>query len=97
MPGAGRPPGWSREQITDAAVAIAEADGLDAVSMRRVAARLGTGAASLYRHLTTRDDLLDLMVEHAFARYEPVADTADWRSDVVAEFVRLLGFLRARP
>jgi len=95
--GVGRPAEWSRDQITAAAIAVAQADGLTAVSMRRVAAELGAGASSLYRHLATRDDLLDLMVDHAFAEYEPVADTGDWRADVVAEFVRLLGFLRARP
>src|SRR6201999_4390234 len=46
---AGRPAQWSRAEITGAALRIADAEGLDAVSMRRVAAELGTGAASLYR------------------------------------------------
>jgi Bacterial regulatory proteins, tetR family len=44
----GRPAQWSRAEITQAALRIADAEGLDAVSMRRVAAELGTGAASLY-------------------------------------------------
>jgi len=52
--------GHSRDEITAAAVAIADREGLDAVSMRRVAARLGTGAASLYRYLKSREDLLDI-------------------------------------
>src|SRR6476619_4274707 len=56
----GRPAGYSRDEITAAAVAIADREGLDAVSMRRVAARLGTGAASLYRYLKSREDLLDI-------------------------------------
>ena len=46
----GRPAQRSRAEITAAAVAIAEREGLDAVSMRRVATELGTGAASLYRY-----------------------------------------------
>lgn len=49
----GRPAERSRGEITAAAVTIADADGLDAVSMRRVAAELGTGAASLYRYVET--------------------------------------------
>jgi AcrR family transcriptional regulator len=47
--GVGRPAQRSRAEITAAAVAIADREGLDAVSMRRVAAELGTGAASLDR------------------------------------------------
>ena len=68
----GRPAGHSRDEITAAAVAIADRDGLDAVSMRRVAADLGTGAASLYRYLETREDLLDLGVQaRAIMRRHP--------------------------
>ena len=47
----GRPAKRSREEITVAAIAIADQGGLDAVSMRQVAAGLGTGAASLYRYV----------------------------------------------
>jgi AcrR family transcriptional regulator len=48
----------ARAEITAAAVTIAGREGLDAVSMRRVATELGTGAASLYRYVDTREDLL---------------------------------------
>ena len=47
---AGRPAERSRAQVTAAAITVADQDGLDAVTMRRVAAELGTGAASLYRY-----------------------------------------------
>ena len=64
--------GHSRDEITAAAVAIADREGLDAVSMRRVAARLGTGAASLYRYLESREDLLDIgEQERAIMRRHP--------------------------
>ena len=53
---AGRPAQWSRAEITQVALRIADAEGLDAVTMRRVAAELGTGAASLYRYVQTRED-----------------------------------------
>ncbi|TCK27495.1 TetR/AcrR family transcriptional regulator [Pseudonocardia endophytica] len=93
----GRPAEWSREQITDAGIAVADAEGLAAVTMRRVAAELGTGAASLYRHVSTRDDLVDLMVDRAFADLPAPPDTGDWRADVVAHNIDLLRYLRGRP
>ena len=67
--GLGRPAQRSRGEITAAAIAIADRDGLAAVSMRRLAAELGTGAASLYRYVQTRDDLLDLMADAVAAEY----------------------------
>jgi AcrR family transcriptional regulator len=80
----GRPAQRSRAEITAAAVAIADRDGLDAVSMRRVAAQLGTGAASLYRYLDTREDLLDLMSDSIAAEYAYPAATGDWLADLIS-------------
>lgn len=80
----GRPAQWSRAQITQVALRVADAEGLDAVSMRRVAAELGTGAASLYRYVETRDDLLDLMTDAPGAEYELAPSTGDWLADLIA-------------
>ena len=80
----GRPPGHSRAEITSAAIAIADQEGLDAVSMRRVAAELGTGAASLYRYIDSRDDLLDLMSDATGAEYAYRAPTGDWLNDLLS-------------
>jgi AcrR family transcriptional regulator len=80
----GRPAQYSRARITATALAIADAEGLDAVSMRRVAADLGTGAASLYRYVETRDELLDLMTDAAGAEYELSPPTGDWLADLIA-------------
>ncbi|MGH3798486.1 MAG: TetR/AcrR family transcriptional regulator [Pseudonocardiaceae bacterium] len=96
-PGVGRPPEWSCELITTAAVAVADAEGLAAVTMRRVAAELGAGAASLYRHVATRDDLVDLMVDRALGEMDPIPDTGHWRADVVAAHLARLRCLRLRP
>jgi AcrR family transcriptional regulator len=52
-----------REQIVREAIRIADADGLEAVTMRRVAQQLGTGAMSLYRHVPDKDALVSLMVD----------------------------------
>ena len=59
-PGA-RKPRFSREQIAAAALAIADADGFDAVSIRRDAAELGAGTMSLYRYISAKADLVALM------------------------------------
>jgi AcrR family transcriptional regulator len=80
----GRPAQHSRAEITAAALAIADRDGLDAVSMRRVAGELGTGAASLYRYVETRDELLDLMTDAVGSEYTLAPPSGDWLADLVA-------------
>ncbi len=84
----GRRPRLSRAQIAAAAIAIADADGFDAVSMRRIAGALGVGTMSLYRYITTKTDLLalvdDALVGEALV---PGELPADWR-DALALVVR---------
>ncbi|WP_051940926.1 TetR/AcrR family transcriptional regulator [Phaeacidiphilus oryzae] len=80
----GRPAERSRAEITAAAIALADEEGLEAVTMRRVAARLGTGAASLYRYVANRDDLLDLMTDEVAAEYDLPAEPS---GDPVADLV----------
>jgi AcrR family transcriptional regulator len=90
--GSGRPARRNRAEIAAAAIAIADREGLDAVSMRQVGAELGTGAASLYRYFAHREDLLDLMTDAVGAEYDLAAPTGDWRADLVrvAEQGRLI-------
>lgn len=95
--GTGRPAQRSRAEITAAAVGIADREGLDAVSMRRVAAELGTGAASLYRYLDTRDDLLDLMTDAAGTEYSLAAPTGDWLADLVEIGQQARTIMRRHP
>jgi len=81
--GRGPRPAYSRAQITEAAVRIADADGLEAASMRRIAAELGTGAMSLYRYVPSRDDLIELMYDHVVGTLDvPDRPTGDWRADL---------------
>lgn len=92
--GPGRRPGYSRDRITAAAITVADQDGIDAVTMRRVAAELGAGAMSLYRYVTGRDDLIDLMIDAVLGEIElPPAPSGDWRADLtlVAEGSRAVG------
>jgi AcrR family transcriptional regulator len=76
--GVGRPAERSRAEVTAAAIKLADREGLAAVSMRRVAAELGTGAASLYRYVDSRDDLLDLMTDEVAAGYQFPAPGGPW-------------------
>ncbi|WP_405636772.1 TetR/AcrR family transcriptional regulator [Streptomyces sp. NBC_01178] len=66
----GPAPERSRAQLTAAAVALADEEGLAAVSMRALAQRLGTGPASLYRYVGSRDELLDLMADAVAAELD---------------------------
>ena len=95
--GVGRPAQHTRAEITAVAVALADREGLDAVSMRRVAAELGTGAASLYRYLEHRDDLLDLMTDAAGAEYAFGAPGGDWLADFVALGEQGRAIMRRHP
>jgi len=70
----------SRERIVLAAVRIADTEGLAALSMRRVAADLGTATMSLYRHVSNKDELLMTMADNVFARYPLPAAAPDWRT-----------------
>ena len=94
---AGRPAQRSRAEITAAAVAIADQEGLDAVSMRRVGAELGTGAASLYRYLDNREDLLDLMVDRTGAEYRLAAPSGDWLADLIDLGQQARAIMRRHP
>lgn len=93
----GRPAQRSRAEITAAAIDIADNEGLDAVSMRRVAAELGTGAASLYRYVETRDELLDLMTDAVGAEYSLPEPSGDWLGDLVAVGMQARATLRRHP
>jgi AcrR family transcriptional regulator len=61
-------------------MAILEAEGLDALTMRRVATALGTGPASLYGHIADKDDLVSILVDRAAAEVElPEPDPGRWQ------------------
>src|SRR4029453_10632731 len=61
--------GLTKERIVTAAMAVADKEGLGALSMRRVAVELGVATMSLYRHVQDKDDLLVLMIDAAFAEW----------------------------
>jgi AcrR family transcriptional regulator len=82
-PGAAEKPApLSREQIVQAAIELADEGGIDAVSIRRIAARLGVGATTLYWHVRSKSDLYELMFDAAFSELPLPEPTGDWRKDL---------------
>jgi AcrR family transcriptional regulator len=76
-------PALDRDQIVRAAVELLDADGLERLSMRRIGAQLGAGATSLYWHVATKDDLLELALDHVIAEVTvPDPDGIGWRAAV---------------
>jgi AcrR family transcriptional regulator len=72
--------GLTRDRVVTAAVAIADAEGLTALSMRRVAVDLGTATTSLYRHVPGKTELVHLMVDAVFGEQElPEPVPGGWR------------------
>ncbi|MFJ6751808.1 TetR/AcrR family transcriptional regulator C-terminal domain-containing protein [Streptomyces sp. NPDC091266] len=85
QPRRGRKPAFSREAITAAAIAVADAEGLEAVTMRRVAAEVGAGVMSLYSYAADKETLLELMVDQVSGELPlPDTRTGDWRGDLKA-------------
>jgi AcrR family transcriptional regulator len=76
-------PRHTREQVVEAAIAIADADGLEAVTIRAVAARLRAGAMSLYSYVPDKQALVYAMVEQVSEELAiPPEPSGDWRADV---------------
>jgi TetR/AcrR family transcriptional regulator, tetracycline repressor protein len=79
----GREP-LSRDRVVASALALVERHGVDALSMRKLAAELGVEAMSLYNHVANKDDVLDAIAEVVFADVALPPPTADWRADARA-------------
>ena len=83
-----RRPRLTREAITEAALALVDAQGLDSLSMRNVAERLGVQASALYGHVSGKQELIQLMLDHVALEIElPEPDPGDWEEQV-KEFAR---------
>ncbi|HWE82555.1 MAG TPA: TetR/AcrR family transcriptional regulator [Gaiellaceae bacterium] len=77
-PRASRQRGLGRTEIVDAAVRVLDADGLDAVTFRRVAHELGVGAASLYAYVDSKDVLVELILDRVMGEID-LSDLPDER------------------
>ncbi|MGH8792032.1 MAG: TetR/AcrR family transcriptional regulator [Stackebrandtia sp.] len=96
-PSRGRRPGLSLDRIVAEAVAIADVDGLEGLSMKRLAARLDSGVMSLYRHVPGKDELLELMLEAAVGTPPTIKDPQDWRRGLYDWSMAFRDVLHAHP
>lgn len=86
----GRPPAYTRDQVVDAAIAVADTEGLAAVTIRHIATTIGAGAMSLYTYVPDKDHLVDLMVDR-------VAAEVTWPADLLALAVTQRDLMRRHP
>ncbi|BCJ68141.1 TetR/AcrR family transcriptional regulator [Polymorphospora rubra] len=78
-------PPLSRDRIVAAALELLDEEGVERLTMRRLAERLGAGSTTLYWHVKTKNDVLDLALDELFAEVElPRPDPSDWRATAVA-------------
>jgi AcrR family transcriptional regulator len=70
----------NRERVVRAAVDLADREGIEALSMRRLGQELGVEAMSLYNHVGGKEDLLDGMVDAILAEIEPAPETGPWKA-----------------
>jgi AcrR family transcriptional regulator len=89
-PTRGPKPALTLDKIADAAIAIADAEGLDAVSMQRVAADLGYTKMSLYRYLPGKSELVAVMIERAIGEPPELRAEDGWRAGLSAWAAALL-------
>ena len=79
------PPGrerLTRERVVTAGILLADASGIDAVSMRRVGEKLGVEAMSLYRYVSRKDVLLDAMVDAVIGEFPRADETLPWQDNL---------------
>lgn len=72
----------TRERVVAVGIEFADRDGIESISMRRLAQELGVEAMSLYTHVRNKDDLLDGMADAVIAEIPTNADAADWKTSL---------------
>src|SRR2546429_35311 len=95
-PSAGRP-GLSRESVLRAAIAVADAEGIDALTLRRLAQELDVHPTSIYNHVPSKEAILDGLIEMLLVEADLPTTVTDWRAwvRVFAEAMRTTA--RAHP
>ncbi|WP_326611756.1 TetR/AcrR family transcriptional regulator [Streptomyces scopuliridis] len=100
-PSRGPKPGLTLDRIITTAVALADAEGLDAVSMRRLSTELGTGTMSLYRYVPGKAELIDLMLNQVQGETAALTESLDpgsgWRPAAEAMARAALALHRRHP
>jgi AcrR family transcriptional regulator len=87
----------SRERVLQAAVALADESGIEALSMRKLGEQLGVEAMSLYKHVANKDDLLDGMVDGVFAEIDLAPGERSWQAAMRRRAVSVRVVLKRHP
>jgi AcrR family transcriptional regulator len=89
--------GLSKQRVVAEAVRLADREGVDGLSMRRLAGALGAGAMSLYHYVASKDELLDAMIDVVFEEIELPTEDGDWQSAMRREAVSTQQVLARHP
>ncbi len=87
----------SRERVLQVALRMADGDGVEALSMRKIAQELGVKAMSLYNHVANKDDILDGIVDMVVAEIELPDPKIDWKAAMRQRAISAHGVLLRHP
>src|SRR4051794_33451260 len=87
----------SREVVADRALALADAEGIEAVTIRRLATELGVTPMALYWHFRTKEDLLSGLADRVLDAVEVPERSGDWSADIRTALVALVTAMRPHP
>jgi AcrR family transcriptional regulator len=93
----GRPPAIDREAVLEAALRLLDAEGVEALTMRRLASELGVSAMAPYRHVGSKDDLLMVLVDRLAARLEYPPRPQDPKRAILVLWSTIYDGLAERP
>jgi AcrR family transcriptional regulator len=86
------------ERVVDAALRIADADGIDGVSLRRLASTLGVTPMAIYRHVRDKGHLLDLMADRLLIELDPASpESSSWQEALRRVAASMLAVVQAHP
>jgi AcrR family transcriptional regulator len=89
--------GLSKQRVVAEAIRLADRDGVDGLSMRRLAGALGAGAMSLYHYVASKEELLDAMIDVVFEQIELPPEQTDWQSAMRRRAVSARQVLASHP
>ena len=92
-----RRPQLTRERVVAAGIELADRDGIESISMRRLAQELGVEAMSLYTHVRNKDDLLDGMVDAVVGDIPTTTDGAHWKTSLREMALAARGVVLSHP
>jgi AcrR family transcriptional regulator len=87
----------TRDKVLGAAMALADAGGLESLTMRRLGEELGVGPMALYRHVTNKDDLIDGLVDDVFGEIGLPPSGSEWRTAMRERSISLRDALLRHP